>query len=69
MKKIGSWSIVGGALAAAVIGLAGPAQADHNDNGSDRSGHGYYSGDSNSPWLGQLVPNVKVPHVDTSVRN
>ena len=69
-KKIGSWSVVAGAVTAAVIGLAGPAQADNNDDGwRGPGGNGYYYGDSNNPWLGQLVPDVKVPRVDTSVRN
>jgi hypothetical protein len=75
MKKIGLVGIVAGALSAAVIGFAGPAQADGNvdgfsghdygsiyDYGYGRD-HGYY------PWLNQLFPSVNVPHVDTSVHN
>ncbi|MDY6998750.1 MAG: hypothetical protein SW019_19310 [Actinomycetota bacterium] len=69
MKKFGSMGILATALTAAVIGLAGPAQADDDENGFGGPGHGYYYGDSNNPWLGQLVPTVKVPHVDTTVRN
>jgi len=51
MNKFGFASIVAGGLAAAVLGLAGPAQADlgHND------------------WANHLGPSVTVPHVDTSV--
>lgn len=74
MKKIGLLSIVVGALSAAVIGFAGPAQAD--GNGPSFSGPGYhndygygYGRDSNNPWLNKLYPTVKVPRVDTSVRN
>lgn len=75
MKKIGLAGVVAGALSVAVIGLAGPAQAD--DNGWGFGGHGngfgydygYGNRDSNNPWLNQLYPSVKVPHVDTSVRN
>ena len=77
MKKIGLVGIAAGALTAAVIGFAGPAQADSDDpgvgfSGRDRdSGYNFGSGRnaSNNPWLNQLYPPVKVPHVDTSVRN
>ncbi|KWX65533.1 hypothetical protein [Mycobacterium sp. NAZ190054] len=74
MKRIGLLSVVAGALSAAVVGLSGPAQADGpsfggHDNDS-RNGFGYgYGRDSNNPWLDQLYPQVKVPRVDTSVRN
>jgi len=72
MKKIGMVGVIASALSAAVIGLAGPAQAD--DNGSSNSGRdrdsNYYGNDrSNNPWINQLVPTVKVPQVDTRVRN
>ncbi|MDN4516513.1 hypothetical protein [Mycolicibacterium austroafricanum] len=80
MKRVGFLSVVAGALSAAVIGFAGQAQADGNgpafgghgnDNGYGYDyGYGYgYGRDSNNPWLNQLYPTVKVPHVDTSVRN
>jgi hypothetical protein len=51
MKKFGFASVIAGALTAAVLGFAGPAQAgvDHNS------------------WLYQIGPSVSVPHVDTSV--
>ncbi|MBB2989134.1 hypothetical protein FHR72_000591 [Mycolicibacterium iranicum] len=73
--KIRLAGILAGALSAAVVGFAGPAQAD--DGGWGFGGprhdsgwhHGYGREDSNSPWLDDLVPTVKVPHVDTSVRN
>ncbi len=76
MKKIGLTSVVAGALAAVTIGLAGPAQAAPGNNyGGSGNGngwgydYGYGRRDSNNPWLNQLFPQVKVPKVDTSVRN
>ncbi|WP_166907544.1 hypothetical protein [Mycobacterium sp. DL440] len=55
MKKFGIragiGTVVASGLAAAVLGLAGPASADvsHHD------------------WLNQIGPHVTVPHVDTTV--
>jgi hypothetical protein len=51
MKKIGFATIIASGLTAAVLGLAGPAQADigHHD------------------WVNNTQPQVSVPHVDTSV--
>ncbi|MGE2738031.1 hypothetical protein [Mycolicibacterium vaccae] len=48
-----------------------------NGNGTRIGGDGWSWGDNygynrdrrNNPWLGQLFPSVKVPRVDTSVRN
>lgn len=52
MKKLGFATIVASGFAAAVIGLAGPAQADivHHD------------------WVHDIQQQVNVPQVDTSVR-
>ena len=52
MKKFGFSAVIASGLAAAVIGLAGPAQADigHND------------------WVNTIQPTVTVPHVDTTVQ-
>jgi hypothetical protein len=52
MKKFGFATIVASGLTAAVLGLAGPAQADvgHHD------------------WVHDIQPTVTVPHVDTSVQ-
>ena len=75
MKKIGLMGVVAGAMTAAVIGFAGPAQADapglgahghHNDYGYN---YGYGRDHRNNPWINQLVPSVNVPHVDTSVHH
>ncbi|GAS86148.1 hypothetical protein [Mycolicibacterium brisbanense] len=51
MKKFGFATIIASGMAAAVLGLAGAAQADvsHHD------------------WLDQIGPHVTVPQVDTSV--
>jgi hypothetical protein len=76
VKKIGLLGVVAGAMSAAIIGFAGQAQADVIDpvfggNGV-QPGYGFnygYGGDSNNPWLNKLYPQVRVPHVDTSVRN
>jgi hypothetical protein len=52
MKKFGFATIVASGLTAAVLGLAGPAQADvgHHD------------------WVHDIQPHVTVPQVDTSVQ-
>ncbi|AFM19062.1 hypothetical protein Mycch_4352 [Mycolicibacterium chubuense NBB4] len=72
MKKFGLVGIVAGALSAAVIGFAGPAQADGNGfgfggYGYGHNGYGYgYGPDHSYPWINQLFPHVNVPHVDTT---
>jgi hypothetical protein len=51
MKKLGFATLVASGMAAAVLGLAAPANADliHHD------------------WINIIQPQVSVPHVDTSV--
>lgn len=51
MKKFGFIAIVASGLAAAVLGLAGPASADvgHHD------------------WVGQIGQHASAPQVDTTV--
>jgi hypothetical protein len=51
MKKFGFATVIASGLAAALLGLAGPAQADigHHD------------------WVNNTGPHVSVPQVDTSV--
>jgi len=51
MRKFGFATIVASGLAAAVLGLAGPAQADigHHD------------------WVNNVQTQATAPHVDTSV--
>ena len=50
-EEVGFATIIASGLAAAVLGFAGPAQADigHHD------------------WIYDIQPQVSVPHVDTSV--
>jgi hypothetical protein len=52
MKKFGFATMMASGLTAAVLSLAGPAQADigHHD------------------WVHDIQPTVTVPHVDTSVQ-
>jgi hypothetical protein len=52
MKKFGFATIIASGLAAAVLGLAGPAQADvvHHD------------------WVHDIQQQVNVPQVDTNVQ-
>lgn len=71
MKKFGLAALIAGAFSAAVIGFAGPAQADVDlqEITALGNGSGVYDNDSNYPWRDQLFPRVYVPHVDTSVRN
>ncbi|MDG4667461.1 hypothetical protein [Mycobacterium sp. 236(2023)] len=75
MKKIGLLGAVAGAMTAALIGFAGSAQADIGPvfgSPGVQPGYGFnygYGSDSNNPWLNRLYPQVRVPHVDTSVRN
>ena len=59
MKKFGFATIIASGLAAAVLSLATPAQADlaHNIWANDRNGSG--AGSS----------SAQVPHVDTSVHH
>jgi hypothetical protein len=51
MKKFGFATMIASGLAAAVLGFAGPAQADTIHHG----------------WVYDIQPQVSVPHVDTSV--
>ena len=72
MKKFGLMSMVAGEMTAAVIGFAGPAQADQSGFGFGGYGYGHHGyGYSNDyyPWYDQLFPHVHVPHVDTTVHN
>ena len=53
MKKFGFATIAASGLAAAALGLAGPAQADIGHHG----------------WVNNVQPQVSVPQVDTSVHH
>jgi hypothetical protein len=52
MKKLGFATVIASGLAAAMLGLAGPAQADigHHD------------------WVNDIHPTATVPQVSTSVQ-
>ncbi|MGE2836128.1 hypothetical protein [Mycobacterium sp. SMC-4] len=77
MKKVTLSGLVATGTIAGVLGFASPAYAD--DGGLDYTfggtgnswayNNGYGLDDRNNPWLDKLYPNVKVPTVDTSVRN
>lgn len=69
MKRFGSAGMAAGIASALLIGLAGVAQATDNSPGNSGRDRGVYSRDSNYPWRDQLLPRVKVPRVDNSVRN
>lgn len=71
MRKFGLAGVLSGALGAAVIGLAVPAQAEAPLQVFPQAPGGIYYDDDNDyyPWRDQLFPTVKVPQVDTSVRN
>jgi hypothetical protein len=51
MKQFGFATIIASGVTAAVLGLAGPAQADVGHHG----------------WVYDIQPTVSVPHVDTTV--
>ena len=73
MSKFATLGALAGALSVVAIGSAGPAQADDNGwgFGGPRVNYSYdfYYPRNYNPWLNQMVPSVKVPKVDTSVRN
>jgi hypothetical protein len=52
MRKFSIAAMIASGLTAAVLGIAGPAQAD--------VGH--------HEWVNTIQPQVTVPHVDTSVQ-
>jgi hypothetical protein len=68
MKKFGFAAVVASGLAAAVLGFAGPAQADSQVTIPVTPG-GYSAGIDHLDWLNDIQPKVNVPHVDTSVRS
>lgn len=73
MRKIGLLAVIAGACSVAAIGFAGPAQADDYGWGfggpNVNYGYDYWYPRNYNPWLNQMSPSVKVPQVDTSVRN
>ena len=74
MKRIvmmGPVAVGAVALSAAVIGFAGVAQAEVPGQSFAEQGPALVndSNDNDYYWQDQLVPQVKVPKVDTTVRH
>ncbi len=70
MKKFGFATVIASGLAAAVLGLAGPAQATTTAEDAPavlNSAIGAPTGIDHNNWLDQIGPHVNVPQVDTSV--
>ncbi|OFJ50715.1 hypothetical protein [Mycolicibacterium grossiae] len=62
MKKFGFTTLVAGGLAAAVLGLAGPAQAD-----AISVVQTVPAGIDHHYWLDDTQQQANTPHVDTTV--
>ena len=71
MKKFGFATIAATGLAAAILGLAAPAQAVTNAEAPTvmNASLSVPAGVDHLDWLNDIKPKVNVPHVDTSVRN
>ena len=68
MKKFGFATVVAGALVAAILGLAAPAQAVAAVAPTGVTSAINIPTDlDHHSWLDQIGPHVTVPHVDTSV--
>jgi hypothetical protein len=66
MKKFGFAAIAASGLAAAVLGLAGPAQASTTAPAPVST---IATGVDHLGWINDIQPKVNVPKVDTSVRH
>ena len=69
MKKFGFAVIAASGLSAAVLGLAGPAQAAEPAHIAAPSSVTISSGVDHLDWLNQIHPKPMVPKVDTTVRH
>jgi hypothetical protein len=67
MKKFGFATIAASGLAAAILGLAAPAQAVPGATAPIVSAS-VPTGVDHLDWLDDIQPKVNVPQVDTSVR-
>jgi hypothetical protein len=69
MKKLGFATVVASGLAAAVLGLAAPAQAVTAADAPTvlASAIDIPTGVDHTTWLNDIGPHVNVPQVDTSV--
>jgi hypothetical protein len=71
MKKFGFATVVVSGLAAAILGLAGPAQAVPAAGAPTALASATAiapTGIDHHAWLDDIQPKVNVPNVDTSVR-
>jgi hypothetical protein len=69
MKKLGLTGIIAGAFTAAVLGLAGPVQAEAPIPVLAQVPAESITTMMIIPLAGSAVPHGQVPRVDTSVRN
>ncbi|CAN5855787.1 hypothetical protein BH09ACT7_BH09ACT7_61120 [soil metagenome] len=67
MKNLGFAAVVAGGLTAAVLGLAGPAQAAIHT--VPVASIVVPAGIDHQTWINDITPHVNVPQVDTSVHN
>jgi hypothetical protein len=70
MKKLGFAGIAASGLAAAILGLAGPAQAATGVEAPTAvtSAIEFSAGIDHHQWINDIQPKVSVPKVDTTVR-
>jgi ABC-type glycerol-3-phosphate transport system substrate-binding protein len=69
MKKFGFATIIAGGMAAAVLGLAGPAQATVPANAVDVVFTGPSQGIDHLDWLNDIQQKPNVARPDTTVRS
>jgi hypothetical protein len=71
MKNLGFATVIAGGLAAAILGLAGPASAAIADVPTAAAGSALIipAGIDHHSWLDQIAPKVNVPKVDTTVQH
>lgn len=68
MNKFGLATVVTGGMAAAILGLAGSAQASVVAEPVDvLSSANYPAGADHRTWMDEIGPHVVVPQVDMSV--
>jgi hypothetical protein len=69
MKKFGFAAVTASALTAALLGLAGPAQASTTTAAVVPQATTIATGVDHLDWINDIQPKVNVPKVDTSVRH
>lgn len=70
MKKLGFATVAASGVAAAIVGLAAPAQAATGVQAPTAvtSAIEFQAGIDHHQWIHDIQPKVNVPKVDTSVR-